>query len=79
MIVQADAAKIAHSSLKRIHDKMKIRHDMRVKEIIIEPGMVVYVEIHRLLHTGMAMKLQPTHAGPYLVVNRPSNHTVKLR
>ena len=79
MVIQSKAARTAHKRLGRIHEKMKERHDFKVKEIVIEPGMVVYVEIHRLLYPGTAMKLQPTHAGPYLIVSRPSSHTVKIR
>ena len=39
---------------------------------------MVYAEIHALIHADTSIKLQHTHAGPYLVTALPSRHKVAL-
>ena len=76
---QNDGAIRAYKNLEKVQEEMKKRHDRKVRPHNVVPGSIFYVKIHKLLEKETTKKLQPLYAGPYLVIEFPTRHTVRLR
>ena len=76
---QDESRRKAIDRVKKLQQGRKSRYDKKLTPQAILPLDIVYINIPRILLTTESKKLQPLFMGPYVVAERPSPTSARLK